>query len=150
MKVSEVMVPKVITCGERDALAEAVKLMWEHDIGFLPVVSSETGALLGVITDRDACMAAWFQGKPLWDIPVAGAMSTRVASVSAEAEVDEAEQIMSEFQVHRLPVLDAAGKLAGVISLNDLAHRAVRDADAELEEEVALTLGTVSQPREAS
>ncbi|HTO99457.1 MAG TPA: CBS domain-containing protein [Myxococcales bacterium] len=150
MKVREVMVPKVITCDQRAALAEAVKLMWEHDIGFLPVVSAETGALLGVITDRDACMAAWFQGKPLWDIPVGSAMSMRVASVSAEAEVDEAELIMSEFQVHRLPVLDEAGKLVGVISLNDLAHRAVRDADAELEEEVALTLGTVSQPRESN
>jgi CBS domain-containing protein len=150
MKVREVMVPEVISCSERTPLAEAVKLMWEHDIGFLPVLSAQSGALLGVITDRDACIAAYFQGKPLWDIPVGSAMSTRVATCAAEAEVDEAEQIMSEYQVHRLPVTDAAGKLVGVISLNDLAHRAVRDADAELEEEVALTLGTISQPREST
>lgn len=149
MKVRDVMVPKVISCTDRASLGEAVKLMWEHDIGFVPVLSADTGALAGVITDRDACMAAWFQGKPLWDIPVVSAMSTRVATCRDEAEVDEAELTMSESQVHRLPVIDAAGTLCGVVSLNDLAQRAVKDADAELEEEVALTLGAVSHPREA-
>lgn len=149
MKVREVMAHEVITCSERAALADAVKLMWEHDIGFVPVVAAETGALIGVITDRDACISAWFQGKPLWDIPVAAAMSSRIASCREDAEVDEAEQIMSEFQVHRLPVMSAEGKLVGVVSLNDLAHRAVQDANELLEEEVALTLGTISQPRTA-
>jgi CBS domain-containing protein len=150
MKVREVMARDVVTSSDKAVLADAVKLMWEHDIGFLPVVAAETGALVGVITDRDACISAWFQGKPLWDIPVAAAMSPRVATCREDAEVDEAEQIMSEFQVHRLPVTDAGGKLVGVVSLNDLAHRAVKDADEVLEEEVALTLGTISQPRTAA
>lgn len=149
MKVREVMAHEVFTCSDRSVLADAVKLMWEHDIGFLPVVAAEGGALVGVVTDRDACISAWFQGKPLWDIPVSAAMSTRIASCREDAEVDEAEQIMSEFQVHRLPVMNATGRLVGVVSLNDLAHRAVETADELLEEEVALTLGTISQPRTA-
>lgn len=148
MKVRDVMVPKVISCTDRASLGDAVKLMWEHDIGFVPVLSAENGALAGVITDRDACMAAWFQGKPLWDIPVKSAMSTRIFTCRDDAEVDQAELTMSEYQVHRLPVLDADGKVAGVVSLNDLAQRAVKDGDAELEEEVALTLGAISHPRE--
>ena len=146
MKVREVMVSKVISCNDGASLGEAVQRMWEHDIGFVPVLAGD-GKLAGVITDRDACMAAWFQGKPLWDIPVASAMSTRVLTCRADAEVDEAELTMSESQVHRLPVVDGEGKLAGVISLNDLARRAVSDLDAELEEEVALTLGAISHPR---
>ncbi len=149
MKVRDVMVPKVISCTDRDSLGDAVKLMWEHDIGFVPVLSASTGALAGVITDRDACMAAWFQGKPVWDIPVKSAMSTRVLTCRDDAEVDEAELTMSEFQVHRLPVIGGDGKLCGVVSLNDLAQRAVKDEDQELEEEVALTLGAISHPREA-
>ena len=148
MKVAELMTPEVFTCTDRSMLAEAVKLMWEHDIGFVPVVSSETGALTGVVTDRDACICAFFQGKPLWDIPIASAVSSRTVTCLPDAEVDEAEELMSEFQVHRLPVVDAAGKLVGVISLNDLAQRAAGEADEEFEEEVALTLGAISHRRD--
>jgi CBS domain-containing protein len=150
MKVREVMVSPVVTCTDRAVLADAVKLMWEHDIGFVPVVSPETGALAGVITDRDACIAAWFQGKSLQEIPVRTAMSTRVSSCRPDADVDEAEVIMSEIQVHRLPVVSEAGKLVGVVSINDLARRAAGDADEELEGEVALTLGAISQPRQTT
>jgi CBS domain-containing protein len=145
MKVNEVMVAEVISCGQGAQLGEAAKLMWEHDLGFLPVLGDD-GALLGVITDRDGFIAAYFQGKPLWDIPVTSAMSTQVASVRPDAEVDEAEQIMSEHQVHRLPVI-ADGRLVGVVSINDLARRAAGEANELLEEEVALTLGAICHPR---
>jgi CBS domain-containing protein len=148
MKVREVMVSKVITCKDTALLGDAAKLMWEHDIGFIPVVSEDGGAVVGVITDRDGFLAAYFQGKPLWDIPVKSAMSTRIASCGPDAEVDEAEQIMSEFQVHRLPVIEN-GKLVGVISIKDLARRAAGDVNELLEEEVALTLGAICQPRAA-
>ena len=150
MKVSELMTPEVFTCTDRCMLAEAVKLMWEHDIGFVPLLASETGALVGVVTDRDACISAFFQGKPLWEIPIASAVSSRTVTCRPDAEVDEAEEMMSEFQVHRLPVVDAAGKLVGVISINDLARRAAGEADEEFEEEVALTLGAISHPRDAA
>ena len=123
MKVSELMTPEVFTCNDRAMLAEAVKLMWEHDIGFVPVLSAANGAPVGVITDRDACMAAWFQGKPLWDIPVRSAMSTRVFSCRDVSEVDEAELLMSEYQVHRLPVLDGEGKLCGIVTETDFAAK---------------------------
>ena len=148
MKVRDLMVPKVIACTDQASLGEAVRLMWEHDIGFVPVLSAQTQALAGVITDRDACMAEWFQGKPLGEIPVRTAMSTRVLTYSEDAEVDEAQLTMIEFQVHRLVVMSASGKPCGVISINDLARRAVKDADADLEAEVALTLGAITTPRQ--
>lgn len=148
MKVREVMVSPVITCNDSAQLGDAAKLMWEHDIGFLPVVSQADGAIVGVVTDRDGFLGAYFQGKPVWDIPVKSAMSARIASCRPDAEVDEAEQIMSEFQVHRLPVIED-GKLVGVISIKDLARRAAGDVNELLEEEVALTLGAISQPRGA-
>ncbi len=148
MKVSDLMIRDVFTCSDRSMLGDAVKLMWEHDIGFVPVISAETGALVGIITDRDACIAAYFQGKPLFEIPTQSAMSTRIISVRPDVEVDEAEEQMSEAQVHRLPVIDASGKLVGVISLNDLARRAAGTADEEFEGEVALTLGAICQRRD--
>lgn len=146
MKVSELMVEKVVSCKDTASLGEAASLMWEHDIGFVPVVSAETGALAGVITDRDGFIAAYFQGKPIWDIPVRNAMSPRVIAIRPDAEVGEAETMMGEFQIHRLPVVKD-GKLLGVISLNDLARKAASEANEEFEEEVALTLGAICQPR---
>ncbi|MGZ6143868.1 MAG: CBS domain-containing protein [Myxococcales bacterium] len=145
MKVSDLMVSDVVTCRDTASLGEAAKLMWEHDIGFLPVIG-ENGALVGVITDRDGFIAAYFQGHPIWEIPVRTAMSPRIASLKPDAEVDEAEQIMAEFQVHRVPVVKD-GKLVGVISLNDLARSAAGEFNEEFEEEVALTLGAISHPR---
>ena len=113
----------------------------------MPVLS---GRLCGVVTDRDAAIAAYFAGNPLSQIRVRQAMSARVVTVRPEAIVDEAEELMIEHQVHRLPVVTPEGKLAGVISLSDIAQRAVSDEDAELEEEVALTLGAVSRQRETA
>ena len=145
MRISDLMNADVVTCRDTASLGEAAKLMWEHDIGFLPV-TGENGVLAGVITDRDGFIAAYFQGHPIWEIPVKTAMTSRIASVKPEAEVDEAEQMMAEFQVHRLPVVKD-GKLVGIISLNDLARHAAGEFDEELEEEVALTLGAVAHPR---
>ena len=149
MKVRDLMVSAVITCRDTDALGEAARLMWQHDIGFIPVVSSETGRLAGVITDRDGFIAAYFQGKPLWEIPVRSAMSTRLATCPADASIEDAERLMREFQVHRLPVTAENGKLVGVVSINDFARQALTDADEELEEKVAATLGVICQPRSA-
>jgi CBS domain-containing protein len=146
MKVSELMVEKVITCKDTASLGEAASLMWEHDVGFVPVISAETGALAGVITDRDGFIAAYFQGKAIWDIPVRNAMSPKVLSIRPDAEIGEAETLMGEFQVHRLPVVKE-GKLVGVLSLNDLARKAASESNEEFEEQVALTLGAICQPR---
>jgi len=146
MKVSELMIKEVITCPDTAMLGEAGKLMWEHDIGFIPVLSSE-GALAGVVTDRDGFLAAYFQCTPLWDIPVQSAMSTRIATCPPEADFEDAVRLMREFQVHRLPVVTKEGKLAGVISINDFARKATHYQNEEEEEEVAITLGAICQPR---
>ena len=147
MKVSDLMTREVVTCPENAMLGEAVRLMWDHRIGFLPVVSDGDGALVGVITDRDAALAAWLHDKPIREIPVRAVMSVQVGTCGAEAEIDEAELRMSELQVRRLPVIGDRGQVVGVISLDDVARQAAGKADAELEEEVALTLGAIAQPR---
>ncbi|MBA3541520.1 MAG: CBS domain-containing protein, partial [Deltaproteobacteria bacterium] len=58
------MTRSVHTCQPTDTLAAAAKLMWEHDIGALPVVD-QVGHVVGMITDRDACMAAYTRGDAL-------------------------------------------------------------------------------------
>jgi CBS domain-containing protein len=109
----------VATCREDDSLDRAAQLMWDRDVGSVPVVDGE-GRPLGMITDRDICMAAYTQGEALSALRVGGAMARGVTVCQAEDAIDRAEQQMREDQIRRLPVVDG-GKLVGIVSLNDIA-----------------------------
>jgi CBS domain-containing protein len=124
--------------------------MWECDCGVVPVVDSE-GAVCGIVTDRDLCMAAYIQGSRLAEIPVWSVMSRDVHACDAEADVREAERLMRECQIRRLPVIDNRGRLIGVLSLGDVAQAVskgpvVRQAGGE-GAEFMQTVASVSEPR---
>ena len=128
MNVSALMSRHLHTCTTNDRLSDAVRIMWEHDCGFVPVLDDE-GRLVGVITDRDACMAAFFQGRNLADVHVAGPMAKWVVTCRAADPVATAAELMRFHRVRRLPVLDARDRLVGVLSVSDLAREAACDRE---------------------
>jgi CBS-domain-containing membrane protein len=136
----------VITCPDDATVDRAAQLMWEHDCGMIPIVNPE-GRLAGVITDRDICMAAYTQGRPLCEIPVAAAMAKDVMAAYADDPVENAEALMAHGQVHRLPVLDKNNWLVGVISLNDLARLAARVRKNGIDREFVQAMAAVCEPR---
>ena len=69
MKVEQVMNRNVKTCRSSDSLDRAAQLMWENDCGCVPIVDDE-GRGVGMVTDRDVCMAAYTQGGPLTHLRV--------------------------------------------------------------------------------
>jgi CBS domain-containing protein len=148
MKVQEIMSTTVIACRPEDSVNQAAQIMWEHDCGAVPVVDADE-RVVGMLTDRDVCMAAYTQGRPLWDVPVANACSHAVYSCQLNDTLQTAENLMRVAQIRRLPVVDDGGKLRGIVSLGDLAahvHRAGRGADGLSYQSVALTLAAISQP----
>jgi CBS domain-containing protein len=128
MKVQEVMVERPVTCRPTTDLASCARKMWDGDFGFLPVVG-ERGDVVGVVTDRDICMAAAMRDVRPGDILVRDAMTTPVHACSVEDDVDDAIACMRDHQLRRLPVTDVDGVVRGVVSLNDLVLGA-RDAGA--------------------
>jgi CBS domain-containing protein len=120
MLVGQVMTRNPATCRADDSLQHAAQLMWERDCGFVPVVDDQ-GCVVGVVTDRDACMGAYTQGRPLWDIPVSTAMARDVCVCHPEEDIGRALDVMRRRQVRRLPVIDNLGRLLGVLSLRDAA-----------------------------
>lgn len=150
VKVYEIMTREVQTCGPDESLNHAARLMWEHDCGCLPVVGGD-GRVVGMITDRDVCMAAYTQGLPLHAIPVRTAMAKQVHVCRSDDAVLVAERIMREHRVRRLPVVAADGVLAGILSLNDVAQEAAREhqpATREVSAEgLVETLAAVCGPR---
>ncbi len=148
MKVKEIMSSDVVACRPEESVNHAAQIMWEQDCGAVPIVDAED-RIVGMLTDRDICVAAYTQGKPLWDIPVSSACSHNVYSCQHTDTLQTAENIMRVAQIRRLPVVDEGGKLKGMLSLGDLAshvHRAGRGADGLSYQSMALTLAAISQP----
>lgn len=153
MKARDVMSRRVVTVAEGATLAEAARAMWDRNCGFLPVTESATGRICGVITDRDICMGALTQGRPIHQIPVSVSMSRDVAACSEGDDLREVERRLREHRVRRLPVVDSGHRCVGVVSIDDLAKAcldpAAGRAALELKRDVARTLGLIATPEPA-
>ena len=135
MKVQDVMTQDVWTCRPETNLAEAAMQMWRGDCGILPVVADD-GKVVGLITDRDICMASATKHRDPATIRVREVTSGKVYGCSPDTDIHEALKIMREKQVRRLPILDAiTKKLTGILSMNDVALKAQGGAKAELSAE---------------
>jgi CBS domain-containing protein len=122
-RVLDAMTRSVVTCKADDSLNRAAQVMWEADCGAVPIVADD-GRLLGMITDRDICMAAYTQGLPLSDLCVRSVMSTALHSCKAGDSLRSLMDTMAKYQVRRVPVVDEGGKLVGIVSLADVARLA--------------------------
>jgi CBS domain-containing protein len=149
MQIKDIMSQPVITSPDSATLNDAARLMWEFDCGIVPVVNHD-GRLAGVVTDRDICMAAYTQGRPLDAMPADAAMARNVIAVHSEDLVEQAEELMRDNQIRRLPVLDRDGRPVGVVSMNDLARLAARARKNTVDRDVVRTLAGISQPRSAA
>ena len=153
MKIQELMTTDVLSCSPNESLNRVAQIMWEGDCGVVPVVASD-GKLVGMITDRDVCMAAYTKGRPLAALWVEEAMSRDLSSCSPDTSVEVALCTMKDARVRRLPVVDSAGRLAGMLSMNDIARAARKQSKAPggqaLCADLAQTMGVICEPRRAA
>lgn len=150
MRVEELMTKEVKACNPGDTLERAAQLMWDGDCGCLPVYAGNgVNRVVGVITDRDICMSALFQGKALRELPVSGAMAHQLLACKAGDALADVEKTMREARIRRLPVVDEQGALIGIIGLADLAREAARERSAArqdiTESEVGDTLAAICE-----
>jgi CBS domain-containing protein len=151
MLVQQLMTKEVQTCRPEDTLERAAQLMWDHDCGCLPVCrNNHASHTVGVITDRDICMCAFFQGKSLQELCVQDAMAKNVQACAPADSLDVAEKTMRAARIRRLPVVDEQEMLVGMISLADLAREAAREQPKKqpqiTETEVGDTLAAICEP----
>ncbi|HVN29501.1 MAG TPA: CBS domain-containing protein [Candidatus Binataceae bacterium] len=152
MKVEEIMQRDVRVCTQDDTLNAAAHIMWEYDCGCVPVIATDgNGEIVGVISDRDICMAAYTQGKCLNDISVGIAMAHSVLSCKAEDDLALVEAMMREARIHRIPVVAENGAVVGIISLTDIARAALSLGEGRFalgtQAEIARTLAAIREPR---
>ncbi len=130
MKVSELMSKPVIRIHADEPVAVAARTLTHYNIGAMPVCGTD-GRLCGVVTDRDIVTRCLAADRPAEYTAVRDVMTKQVFSVTPDAEVDDAAELMAKCQVRRLPVV-SNGRLCGMVSLGDLAqNKNVCDGAAE-------------------
>ena len=120
-RAHHVMTKELFCCGPADSLHRAAQIMWEQDCGVVPVLD-DSGKLIGMVTDRDCCMAAHLQDVPLSHICVERVMARELFSASVDDPIQQVVSILRDRQVHRVPIVEAGGRLVGLVSLGDVAR----------------------------
>ena len=137
IKCKEIMSEKVTSVPPDTTLRDVAKLLKTKDIGILPVVDSE-GRLTGLVTDRDIVVRAVAEGADVLATPVGEIMTTETFTAGPDDFAFEAARTMGEKKVRRVPIVDEAGVLVGIVSIADIA------LEMEDEIEIAETLEEIS------
>lgn len=131
MKVSKILTKNPQVISPEATICEAARTMRQFDIGMLPVCDGQR--LVGSVTDRDLVIRAVADGADPFKTRVREVMTPKIFYCFEEDDLERAAKIMEDQQIRRLPVLNVAKRLVGIISLGDLA---IRSRDEELVEEV--------------
>jgi CBS domain-containing protein len=123
MNIRDVMTPNPRTVSPNDSIQSAARIMRDEDTGVVPVV--DNGKPVGVITDRDIVIRAVAEDGKL-NRPIREIVTTEVVAVHPDMSVQEATELMSEYQVRRLPVIDN-DRLVGIVSIGDIAVKEGKD-----------------------
>lgn len=122
MPVGEFCNKEVVTVQQEDNVLTAAALMRRNHVGTVLVVEQRNGGLfpVGIVTDRDIIMEVVAPELDPAVITVGDIMAPELTMIKEGAGLSEAIQHMRNMAVRRLPVIDAAGRLVGIITLDDL------------------------------
>ena len=125
IKIQDVMTMNPDWCLSESSATQAARIMKDTNVGIVPIVDSDSGRkLIGVVTDRDLCLAVVATGKNPDSVRVAEAMTSRLVTCQPDDDIRKATHLMQGNQVRRVPVVDRNGVLQGMVSTADILQRA--------------------------
>ena len=119
MKVRDIMTQDAVCCSAETNVGAAVDLMWTRSCGMLPVTDHDD-KLIGIVTDRDICIAMGTRNRLPGDLAVGEIAITSVFTCRPDDEIHEALSTMAERHVRRLPVINEARVPQGILSMDDI------------------------------
>lgn len=119
MSVGRICCRVVYTATPEESAQAAAARMRDHGVGALVVVDAE-GRPVAVVTDRDLALRIVAEGRDPGRVAVREVASAPAATVTEEASIESALGTMRARRVRRLAVVDAAGRLAGILALDDV------------------------------
>lgn len=130
MKVKEMMHKGAEYVAPGAKLQTIAVKMRDYDVGSIPVC--EGGKVIGMITDRDIAIRALADSKDVSKLEAKDVMSKDVVFCRDTEEAEDAIRIMEDHQIRRLPVLNEAKQLVGMVSLGDISHALSQDLTGEV------------------
>ncbi|MEK4710522.1 CBS domain-containing protein [Bacillus sp. FSL R10-2780] len=125
-QVRELMSTHIVHCTPLDNVYEAAVKMKEESVGLIPVI--ENKQVVGLVTDRDLVVRGIAEKHP-GSNQITNVMTTNIVSVSPDDSIEKATELMAQYQIRRLPVVES-GQLVGMLALGDLAIRQSVDDQA--------------------
>lgn len=127
-KCQDVMTRDPVCCQPGDSVSNAASVMKQEDVGSVPVVESQASKrLVGIVTDRDLVVKVLAGGRAVDQATVEDAMTPNPVSCREDDDVEQAMRTMKDRQVRRMPIVDAGGRVTGIIAQADIATRIDRD-----------------------
>jgi CBS domain-containing protein len=144
MRVSEVMTHDPACCVRTTSVRNAVRMMRALDIGFLPVIDELwTRKLMGVVTDRDLCLAALAEEHDPTLTTVEDCMATDLVTCTPDMDIREILETMTRHQIRRLPVVDRDSHVQGIVGISDLIRHNAADP-----RDIWMALSRITAPKE--
>jgi CBS domain-containing protein len=144
MKIKEVMSSNTVCCLPSDSAQRVAQLMCEENVGSIPVVTDqESRKLVGVITDRDLCCSVIADGLDPKVSAIEKFMSLNPVTCRDGENIENCERLMQEHQIRRMPIVDADGRVIGIVAQADLALK-------DNSERVSKTVAEISKATEPS
>jgi len=133
--VSAVMTPNPAACRINTPVRDVARMMLDSDCGQIPVLDDQNRPI-GVVTDRDIAIRMVANSDN--GTAIAGdVMTSPIKTVRADSDLKDCICLMEEAKVRRVPVVDASGKLAGIVALADIALAGKSKATAEVVQKVS-------------
>lgn len=138
-KVDDLMTRVVEVVPPEMSVRDVAARMKERNIGSYPVC--DEGRLVGMVTDRDLALRVLAEGRPAESTPVGDVMSRDVASCGPDDRLDDVLTLMAGRQVRRIPVVEADGRLVGLVTLGKIAETDCEASGEVLKEVVQPSIG---------
>ena len=150
MLVKDLMTRNVSSCRPENNLAELAEVMWNQRCAAVPILDG-SGKVMGFITDRDICIALGTRNIRASEVLARDISPPRYFSCSPYNDVREALRTMATHEVGRLPVVDEAGQVVGILSVDDIIFRAGGGSSSLSDIEIINTMramveGRIHQP----
>jgi CBS domain-containing protein len=123
---------KTAAVGVEVSVAEAIRVMLSCGVGGVAIVD-EARHVLGIFTERDVLVKLALSRRDPELTPILDAMTTGVETAKTDITAGEALTLMLERHFRHLPIVDAAGKLLGIVSLRNLLQWRTEDLSRELD-----------------
>ena len=121
----------VATVSPEVTVADLLSRLAENNVGAM-VVTSQSGSVRGIVSERDVVRALHRTGSSLLTEPVSSIMTSAVTTTTPDDSVESLARIMTESRIRHLPVIED-GRLAGIVSIGDVVKNRIDQLESERE-----------------